>query len=144
MDACVRKNSQVCPKPPVENWDHPDWGHCRMVWTWDELYEGYKNRSITWYHGSLDRRKRTGLFETYVCVKDDPCSTDLTDTFFCYVWSILEEKFLPWGPNTVLKLLVLPITQDETLHLRADVAQFKTQIHDLQATVQLLTSAVRD
>jgi hypothetical protein len=115
-----------------------------MVWTWNELYEGYKNQSITWYHGSLDLRKRTGLFEKYVCVKDDPCSTDLTDSFFCYVWSILEESFLPWGPNTVLKLLVLPITQDETLHLRADVAHFKTEIHDLEATVQSLTSVVRN
>ena len=135
--------SATCPKNPIQMWGSLAWSHCTMVWTQEELYEGYKNRSITWVHGSLGLQRREGKFEHYLCVKDDPCSVDLTDTFFCYVWSIQEETYVAWGPNSDLKLLQLPLTQDEVLFLRADVTQYKEKVQNLEEYVRTLTIMVR-
>jgi len=145
-DDCVTMQapmvSEVCPKAPIQNWDDPRFSRCKLSWAWEELYDGYRNHSISWYHGSLHTCRVTGKFEHYVCVKDDPCSTDLTDAFFCYVWSIRDSAFLPWGPNSVLKLLHLPVTQDEVLHLRAANTRMASDLQDLTALLTNLTATV--
>merc|ERR1711865_499015 len=96
--------------------------------SWDELYDGYRNHSITWYHGLLHRRQVTGKFEHYVCVKGDPCSTDLTDAFFCYVWSIRDGV-----------LLQLPVTEDEVLHLRAENKRIASDLQDITTENKKIT-----
>ena len=63
----------------------------------------------------------------------DPCANDLTDTFFCYVYEEQERKFVPWGPNVVLRLLTMPVTQDEVLHLRAENKEIKAENKKLKA-----------
>lgn len=142
-DDCVTMQtpmvSEVCPKAPIQNWDDPRFSRCKLLWSWDELYDGYRNHSITWYHGLLHRRQVTGKFEHYVCVKGDPCSTDLTDAFFCYVWSIRDGVFLPWGPNSVLKLLHLPVTEDEVLHLRAENKRIASDLQDITTENKKIT-----
>jgi hypothetical protein len=68
----------------------------------------------------------------------DPCANDLTDTFFCYVYEEQEHKFVPWGPNVVLRLLTMPVTQDEVLHLRAENKEIKAENKKLQGKVKKL------
>jgi len=47
----VKKGYRQCgylPQPPTS------------PWAWEELYDGYRNHSITWYHDSLHTRRVTG------------------------------------------------------------------------------------
>jgi len=125
--------SEVCPKPPVQHFGEPRFKRCRLPWTWDDLYAGHHNGSITYYQGSLGMLRVTGRFETWVCLKGDPCANDLTDTFFCYVYEEQERKFVPWGPNVVLRLLTMPVTQDEVLHLRAENKEIKAENKEIKA-----------
>jgi hypothetical protein len=97
---------------------------------WEELYDGYRNHSITWYHGSLDTRCVIGNFEHYVCVKDDPCSTDLTDASLCMSGGFGTD-FLPLGPKSVFELLHFPVTQGAVFHLRAANTKMASDLYDL-------------
>ena len=60
------------------------------------------------------------------------CASDLTDDHFCFVWEQVEKKFIPWGPNSALNLLHPPVTQDEILHLRAEIKELKEKVQELE------------
>ena len=49
-----------------------------------------------------------------------------------------EDRFVPWGPNTDLKMLTLPVTQDEVRHLRAENKDIKAENKALKAKVKRL------
>jgi hypothetical protein len=61
--------SEVCPKPPVQHFGEPRFKRCRLPWTWDDLYAGHYNGTITYYQGWLGKLRVTGRFETWVCLK---------------------------------------------------------------------------
>ena len=105
-----------------------------MTWSWDNLFEGYKKGTITYKQGNLYRRDVPGIFESLVCMCGVPCATDLIDNYFCYVYHVEERKFASWGPNTVLKLLPTRETQDEILHLRAQVSTLKAMVTNFTTT----------
>ena len=44
----------------------------------------------------LSSSQQPGKFETYVCVEGHPCVVDLSDNHFCFVWSEVDEVFVPW------------------------------------------------
>jgi len=131
--------SEVCPKVPVLHFNEPRFQHCRTPYTWDDLLEGYKEHKITYKTGDLGRVAYPDIFEAWVCIYGDPCATDLIDGYFCYVYHEKEDKFVPWGPNTVLRLLPTRKTQDEILHLRARVETQDSRIVALEAMVANLT-----
>jgi hypothetical protein len=74
--------SEVCPKTHVLGFNEPQFEHCQMTWTWDNLHEGYKKGEIIYKKGTLDKRAVPGTFESLVCVYGDPCTTDLINNFF--------------------------------------------------------------
>jgi len=95
--------------------------------------EGYKESTIDYYQGSLGQLSVPGTFETYACIRADPCALGPTD-YFCYVWHMVNTAFVPWGSNTVLELV--PITsQDEVLHLRAKVMELEAALQALNSTI---------
>ena len=123
---------EVCPRPPVQNFGEQQFKLCQVPWTWEELIAGYKESTISPQWGTLGLRTVPQVFESYVCIHGDPCATDLVDHYFCYVLDERDRSFVPWGPNAVLQILKLPVTQDEVLHLRS-------QSNDLAAAVANLT-----
>ena len=119
--------SEACPRVPVEHFDEPRFKRCQTPWTWDNLYDGYKESTIDYYQGSLGMRSVPGIFESWACIRADPCALGPTD-YFCYVWHEVNGLFVPWGSNTVLG--IVPITsQDEVLHLRAEVNKLKVALN---------------
>eukprot|EP00802_Teleaulax_amphioxeia_P007949 Tamp_07957.p1 GENE.Tamp_07957~~Tamp_07957.p1 ORF type:complete len:650 (-),score=56.84 Tamp_07957:338-2287(-) len=125
--------SEACPRTPVEHFNEPRFKRCQTPWTWDDLYDGYKESTIDYYQGSLGTEAVTGMFETYACIRADPCALGPTD-YFCYVYHEVNDRFVPWGSNTVLQ--IVPITsQDEVLHLRAEVNKLKAALQALNATL---------
>jgi len=64
-------------------------------------------------------------------MQGDPCATDLIDGYFCYVYNEEKDIFEPWGPNNVLRLIVTRETQDEILHLRAEITNLKAVVANL-------------
>jgi hypothetical protein len=117
----------------VDNFNEARFAHCQTPWTWDDLMEGYKESTVDYYHGLLGQLAVPGTFELYACIRADPCALGPTD-YFCYVWHMVNNAFVPWGSNTVLELV--PITsQDELLHLRAEVAELKAALKALNATI---------
>ena len=134
--------SEVCPKVPVHHFNEPRFQHCRTPYTWDDLLEGYKEHKITYKTGDLGREAYPGVFEAWVCIYDDPCATDLIDGYFCYVYNEQEAKFVPWGPNSVLRLLPTRKTQDEILHMRARDETQDSRIAALEAMVANLTKLI--
>ena len=125
--------SEVCPKVPVENFNEAQFAHCQTPWTWDDLMEGYKESTIDYFQGSFGQLSVRGTFETYTCIRGDPCALGPTD-YFCYVWDMVNSVFVPWGSNTVLE--IVPVTsQDEVIHLRAKVKELEAALKKLNATV---------
>jgi len=125
--------SEACPRTPVEHFNEPRFKRCQTPWTWDDLYDGYKESTIDYYQGSLGMRSVSGMFETYACIRADPCALGPTD-YFCYVYHEVEHRFVPWGPNTALQ--IVPITsQDEVLHLRAEVNKLRAALQVLNTTL---------
>ena len=104
-----------------------------------DLLEGYTDHKVTYKTGDLGRVAYPDVFEAWVCIYGDPCATDLIDGYFCYVYHEKEDKFVPWGPNTVLRLLPTRKTQDEILHLRARVETQDSRIVALEAMVANMT-----
>ena len=51
-----------------------------------------------------------------------------------------EDRFVPWGPNTELKMLTLPVTQDEVLHLRAENKALKAKVKRLGTNMTALNT----
>jgi phage shock protein A len=47
---------------------------------------------------------------------------------------------VPWGPNTVLKMLTMPVTQDEVLHLRAENKELKAKVKKLGTNLTALNN----
>ena len=58
-----------------------------------------------------------------------------THTHGCtYIYIQVNDRFVPWGSNTVLQ--IVPITsQDEVLHLRAEVNKLRAALQVLNATL---------
>jgi len=141
-DDCMEISiSEVCPKAPVLNFNEPQFHRCQTPFTWDDLFEGYRERTITYKHGSLGRKRAVpGTFESWMCVHGDPCATDLVDGYFCYVYHEQEARFVPWGPNAVLKLLPTRETQDEFLHLRAKMVALEAVVANLTSHMSTLMS----
>ena len=133
--------SEVCPTMPVQHFGESRFNKCKLHYTWDDLYDGYHNATIAYRQGSLGVLSRAGRFETYACIKGHPCA-DLIEDYFCFVYDEVGATFVPWGPNTVLKLLALPMTQDEVIHLRAKVQQLDLLTANLSAAVANLTDLV--
>lgn len=96
----------VCMSPPVQGFGEYRFRRCVLPWTWDELYYGYGNVRISYQQGALGNRAQLGKFETWVCVEGDPCAS-LSDRYFCYVFDEQAKIFVPWGPNSELKLVCL-------------------------------------
>lgn len=68
-------------------------------------------------------RSVPGMFESWACIRADPCALGHTD-YFCYMWHEVNGLFVPWDSNAVLG--IVPITsQDEVLHFRAEVNKLK-------------------
>ena len=122
------KVSEKCPQPRIVHFGEPQYAKCILPWEWTHLFHGYKENTINWRQGGLGRLRVKGRFETWVCIKGHPCASDLTDDHFCFVWEQVEKKFIPWGPNTALNLLYPPVTQDEILHLRAEIKELKEKV----------------
>ena len=123
--------SEACPKVPVHHFNEPQFQRCQTPFTWDNLIEGYKEHTVTYKTGDLGMRAVPGIFESWACVHGDPCATDLIDGFFCYVYHEQEARFVPWGPNTVLRLLPTRETEDEILHLRARIVALEATVANL-------------
>ena len=47
-------------------------------------------------------------YETWQCIRDHECATDLSDPWFCFVYHETNKVFTPWGPNAQLKLFSTP------------------------------------
>jgi len=47
---------------------------------------------------------------------------------------------VPWGPNAVLKMLTMPVTQDEVLHLRAENKELKAKVKKLGTNLTALNN----
>ena len=58
---------------------------------------------LTIYDSRPSSSQQPGKFETYVCVEGHPCVMDLSDNHFCFVWSEVDEVFVPWVSTLVLK-----------------------------------------
>jgi hypothetical protein len=87
--------SEACPRTPVEHFNEPRFKRCQTPWTWDDLYDGYKESTIDYYQGSLGTEAVTGMFETYACIRADPCALGPTD-YFCYVYHEVNDRFAPY------------------------------------------------
>ena len=125
--------SEVCPISPPELFGEKKFAKCQLRYSLQDLYDANDNKTLSFRMGSLDKLTVEGVFETWFCIQDHPCATDLTDNHFCFVWHESEHRFVAWGANPSLKLLVLPVTQDEVLHLRAENEHIKMQLANLTA-----------
>jgi len=139
IPAPVVSEVRVCPKMPVHHFNEPRFQRCQTPWTWETLLEGYKERRIIYKTGDLGRVSVPGTFESWACMYGDPCATDLIDGYFCYVYNEKKDLFVPWGPNTVLRLIQTRETQDEILHLRAEITNLKAVVANLTTVVANLT-----
>ena len=131
--------AEVCPTLPPQRFGESRFEKCQLRYSLQDLYDAYDNKTLSFRMGSLDKLTVAGVFETWFCIQDHPCATDLTDNHFCFVWHESEHRFVAWGANPSLKLLVLPVTQDEVLHLRAENAHIKMLLSNLTALVANLT-----
>ena len=131
--------SEVCQSTPPQRFGESKFAKCRLRYSLQDLYDAHDNKTLSFRMGSLDELTVAGVFETWFCVKDDPCATDLTDNHFCYVYHETEQRFVPWGPNPSLKLLILPVSQDEVLHLRAAIDTQAAELAQLKKVVANLT-----
>ncbi|EKX47854.1 hypothetical protein GUITHDRAFT_137228 [Guillardia theta CCMP2712] len=87
-----------------------DWGnitfvHCVQPYTWTELVQNYKTNSVFFKTGGLGELQREGIY-TWQCFKDHYCATGPEDPWFCFVYDEVTSKFIPWGPNSELQLVV--------------------------------------
>jgi len=126
--ASTLQQAENCANTPVQSFGQPEYKRCRLMWSWDDLYAGHANKSISFRMGTVGKWMQPGKFETYVCVEGHPCVTDLSDNHFCFVWSEVDEVFVPWGPNSVLKLLDTPLSEKEEIVLKAKLLALQSLV----------------
>jgi hypothetical protein len=97
--------------PPID-FEFPVAGYerCYERRFWWDLTDHFRNRSaLTGGLGCL----MTHVFEVFVCFRDHPCLHDLANRqhlgytlqdndYMCYVFNEVNEKWIPWGPNSKL------------------------------------------
>jgi len=133
LESLARSSSAVprsenCEGTPVQSFGQLQYKRCTLTWSWDDLYAGHANKTISFRMGTVGKWMQPGIFETYVCVEGHPCVVDLTDNLFCFVWSEVNEVFVPWGPNSVLKLLNVPLSQEEAIHLKGKITALESLV----------------
>ena len=113
---CVKIESTTAPAPTTtpapdsdprtSDWGRPEYEHCVQPYTWSEIIRGSKDMVKT---GGLGNLVEVNGYETWQCIGDHPCawefSTDPQDSWFCFVYHEPNGVFIPWGPNSLLKLL---------------------------------------
>ena len=97
----------------------PPWGHsgpaplCSLDETWETLTAGVEKGTIKLMTGGLGTSAvraldgRRNRFDVWMCVWSTdalkvPCDND--GSGFCFVYDEVEEIFVPWGPNSLLRL----------------------------------------
>jgi len=105
---------------------HADWGaeifnKCIQPYSWSKLRSGYKsmNSSMSFKTGGLGKLLEQDGYETWLCLSDHYCAIEgmaenPTNSWFCFVFHETTQTFTPWGENSRLKLVPLPIGRQET------------------------------
>ena len=72
---------------------------------WQELIQGDKTGTVTFKMGGLGVLMEEEGYETWQCIRDHYCATDIADPWFCFVYHETNKVFTPWGHNSQLKLV---------------------------------------
>jgi len=72
--------------------------HCVFDYTWEDVR---KNKHL-YKTGGLGK-KMSNAWQVWVCA-EHPCATDKNDRV-CFTYSEENHVFVPWGYNSVLRLL---------------------------------------
>ena len=95
------------PAPPSrgKDWGKSEYDHCEQALSWQGLIEGDKTGTVTFKMGGLGVLMEEEGYETWQCIRDHYCATDIADPWFCFVYHETNKVFTPWGHNSQLKLV---------------------------------------
>ena len=95
------------PAPPSrsKDWGKSEYDHCEQALSWQELIQGDKTGTVTFKMGGLGVLMEERGYETWQCIRDHYCATDIQNPWFCFVYHETRKVFTPWGHNSQLKLV---------------------------------------
>jgi len=119
-------------------WGQEQYKNCAQPWTWEQLTEDYVKgirrfkMVCIWKfecpergellqtdpalcsscQGGLGKLMGKDGYESWVCLKDHPCSTTEGD-YFCWAYHETNDTFTPWGENSVLHMV--DVTEDRVV-----------------------------
>eukprot|EP00290_Baffinella_frigidus_P019541 CAMPEP_0180215338 /NCGR_PEP_ID=MMETSP0987-20121128/15454_1 /TAXON_ID=697907 /ORGANISM="non described non described, Strain CCMP2293" /LENGTH=401 /DNA_ID=CAMNT_0022174013 /DNA_START=74 /DNA_END=1279 /DNA_ORIENTATION=+ len=103
VNACARRILIVSTTPTQTL---PPWGQagayasCVLNLTWDDIIGSKKSGSgVPFQTGGLGDLTVVPRFEVWLCVEGHACGED-----FCFVFDEEGNEFVPWGPNSQLRL----------------------------------------
>ena len=98
-----------CCRPP---WDRPEYRQCALDEGWEALTAKVQQGTIDLKTGGLGTSAvprsdgKGNRFDVWLCVFDGvfdvPCDKDSGS--FCFVYDEVDNTFVPWGPNSELRL----------------------------------------
>lgn len=118
-------------------WGQEQYKACKQPWSWEELTDGYVKGSIRFkmvsgrasshslpfaqlnhsllspdfdaIQGGLGNLMGKDGYESWLCLKDHPCSSTEGD-YFCFAYHESNNIFTPWGENSILHMV--DVTED--------------------------------